>query len=52
MASKDKRYVSLDRSNHHIFWDYDQAQVMDEIVRFLGKPGDPASRGGARAATG
>ncbi len=35
MASKDKKLVLLDRSNHHIFWDYDREQVYTEILDFL-----------------
>jgi esterase/lipase len=31
----DKQFVRLDRSNHHIFFDYERETVMDETVRFL-----------------
>ena len=34
MGSTDKRLVWLERSNHHVFWDYDAEQVMREIVEF------------------
>jgi len=34
-ASQDKEFVLLERSNHHIFWDYDREQVYSEISRFL-----------------
>lgn len=35
LGSEDKRIVWLDRSNHHVFWDYDQDRVLDEITAFL-----------------
>ncbi len=35
MASAEKRVVWLERSNHHIFWDYDQEQVFDEVMGFF-----------------
>jgi len=37
MASQDKRLVWLERSNHHIYWDYDQDQVFDETLAFAAK---------------
>lgn len=37
MASTDKRVVPLERSNHHIFWDYDREQVFSEVEGFLGR---------------
>ncbi len=37
MASRDKRLVWLERSNHHMYWDYDQEQVFDEILAFAAK---------------
>lgn len=36
MASSDKKFVELHDSNHHIFWDYEQEQVMREIEEFVG----------------
>ena len=35
MASDEKKFVLLERSNHHIFWDYDREQVYAEVLRFL-----------------
>jgi len=35
MASTDKRMVWLERSNHHIFWDYDREQVFEEVRAFV-----------------
>lgn len=35
MASEDKKLVWLDRSNHHIFWDYDRETVAEETVAFV-----------------
>lgn len=35
MATQDKEFVLLERSNHHIFWDYDREQVYAEILQFL-----------------
>jgi carboxylesterase len=35
MASTDKRAVYLDRSNHHIFWDHDREQVVEEVLGFV-----------------
>ena len=35
MPSEHKRAVELTRSNHHIFWDYEQEQVFSEILKFL-----------------
>lgn len=35
MKSASTRTVWLDKSNHHIFWDFDRETVMNEIVRFL-----------------
>lgn len=34
MASQNKRVVWLERSNHHMYWDYDQEQVFDETLAF------------------
>jgi carboxylesterase len=41
MASEDKRLVTLDKSNHHIFWDYDKDLVDESVLEFLGTPGTP-----------
>lgn len=35
MASAEKRFVWLRRSNHHIFWDYDREQVIQDVIVFL-----------------
>ncbi len=35
MGSDDKRLVWLERSNHHIFWDFDRNEVMREIIAFV-----------------
>lgn len=35
MAAPDKEFVLLDRSNHHVFWDYDREQVYEKILEFL-----------------
>ncbi|MDX9974026.1 MAG: alpha/beta fold hydrolase [FCB group bacterium] len=35
LGSTDKRLVWLARSNHHIFWDYEDEQVLTEILGFL-----------------
>lgn len=35
MVSKDKEFVWLERSNHHVFWDYDQAEVFDRVTNFV-----------------
>jgi carboxylesterase len=37
IASRDKRFVLLDRSNHHMYWDYDQEQVFEETLAFADK---------------
>ncbi len=37
MASRDKRFVWLERSNHHVYWDYDQDQVFEETLAFASK---------------
>lgn len=38
IKSSDKHAVWLQKSNHHIFWDYEHIAVIDEIVRFIGLP--------------
>ncbi len=35
MSAESKRTVSLEGSNHHIFWDHDRVQVQEEILGFL-----------------
>ena len=35
MASEHKRFLQLTKSNHHIFWDFEQEQVMSAIEEFL-----------------
>ncbi len=37
MASADKRIVPLERSNHHIFWDYDREQAYSAVEVFLNR---------------
>lgn len=36
IPSKDKRALWLERSNHHLFFDYDREQVMAETLAFIG----------------
>jgi esterase/lipase len=38
MAAEQKRLVWVDRSNHHVFWDYEADTVAQEIESFLGRP--------------
>ncbi len=38
LASQEKQFIWLERSNHQIFWDYEQEEVMKAIENFLGKP--------------
>ncbi|HIJ64666.1 MAG TPA: alpha/beta fold hydrolase [Candidatus Hydrogenedentes bacterium] len=38
IASNDKRAVWLERSNHHIFWDFEQADVFETVEDFVGFP--------------
>jgi carboxylesterase len=35
LGSMDKQFVRLERSNHHIFFDYERETVMDTTMRFL-----------------
>ncbi len=35
VAAEDKRMVTLDRSNHHVFWDFEREQVYAEIEAFI-----------------
>lgn len=36
LMRSDKKEIRLfDRSNHHLFWDYDCDEVMEEIVKFV-----------------
>ncbi|MBA7566626.1 2-succinyl-6-hydroxy-2,4-cyclohexadiene-1-carboxylate synthase [subsurface metagenome] len=35
IRSGDKRAVWLERSNHHIFWDFEHDRVVEEIVSFI-----------------
>jgi carboxylesterase len=37
IGSTDKRLVWFERSNHHLFWDYDNEQVLSEITSFLSR---------------
>jgi len=34
IKSTDKRFISLERSNHHVFCDYEREEVISEIVKF------------------
>ena len=36
MASKDKRLVWYEKSDHHLFHDYDREAVIDEVLAFIG----------------
>ncbi len=38
LASQEKQFHWLERSNHQIFWDYESEEVMDAIETFLGMP--------------
>lgn len=38
MASPEKRTLWLERSNHHVFWDYEREQVVQAILDFVGTP--------------
>lgn len=38
IGSNEKQAVVLERSNHHIYWDYDSEQVMREVEAFVGVP--------------
>lgn len=40
IGSKNTRAVCLTESDHQIYWDYDRQQVCDEILRFVGAPGE------------
>ena len=35
MSSEQKEFVTLSRSNHHIFWDYESDEVMEAVLDFL-----------------
>ncbi|MBI4559169.1 MAG: alpha/beta fold hydrolase [Candidatus Hydrogenedentes bacterium] len=35
MGSTNKQAVWLERSNHHVFWDYDAKEVAEEVLAFL-----------------
>ncbi|MDR4497078.1 MAG: alpha/beta fold hydrolase [Candidatus Scalindua sp.] len=39
VASQDKTLIWVNRSNHHVFWDFDREKVMKEIEEFVGLPG-------------
>ena len=46
IASEDKTHVPFEESNHHVFWDYEREQVVEEIVTFLNqRAGANESRG-------
>jgi hypothetical protein len=38
MATDNIRRVTLQNTNHHLFWDYDRELVMKAIENFLGVP--------------
>jgi len=48
--SSDKRFVWFDRSNHHLFFDYDREQVMEEIAAFVDQCSAPEPMGPIRDA--
>jgi len=35
IGSTDKRFITFERSNHHLFFDYERDEVVGEIIRFL-----------------
>lgn len=35
MASDNKRAIMLEKSDHHLFWDYERETVIDEIEQFI-----------------
>lgn len=35
MASDDKTFVTLENSDHHLFWDYDRERVIGDTLRFV-----------------
>jgi len=35
LGSGSKEFVSFERSNHHLFWDFDREKVMEKIVDFV-----------------
>lgn len=35
LGSQSKKLIWLENSDHHIFWDYDREQVVEEILQFL-----------------
>lgn len=37
MASETKTFATLKNSDHHLFWDYDRARVIEDVVRFVKK---------------
>ncbi len=38
VSSHDKSLIWVNRSNHHIFWDFDRETVMRETEKFIGIP--------------
>ncbi|GJQ59676.1 MAG: carboxylesterase [Candidatus Scalindua sp.] len=38
VGSHDKALIWVNRSNHHIFWDFDRETVMRETEKFIGAP--------------
>lgn len=37
MPAKDKRFVKLENTDHHLFWDFDREQVYREVLAFAEK---------------
>lgn len=37
MPSQEKRFLTLDNSEHLLFWDYDRAQVQEAVLEFLAR---------------
>ncbi len=42
IPAEQKKAVWLEKSNHQIFWDYENGQVAEEIVQFIGEPPERA----------
>ncbi|NUM55575.1 MAG: alpha/beta fold hydrolase [Candidatus Hydrogenedentes bacterium] len=37
MRSSDKQMIWVDKSNHHVFWDFDRDLILDESLKFAAK---------------
>ena len=49
LGAEQKRAVWLERSNHHIFWDFEREEVAREILNFVGAPPGESPEVEARA---